>query len=81
MKIGRLWYDVEHEAICFRDRTLKAGDTFEVLLPQQSGSMVWSHVCLQYKETPPQGWFLSSETPELRDLLETCDPVGLFARQ
>lgn len=80
--ICQLGYDVEHEAIVFGDSKLQSGDTLSVLIPSPtSGELVWTPVRIVWESRPSQRWRFISADLEVNPILETCNPVGLFAKK
>nr|WP_325224122.1 hypothetical protein [uncultured Oscillibacter sp.] len=80
--ICQLRYDVEHEAVVFKGTQMKDGDEMEVLIPDPgSGELAWTPARIIWETKQGQRWRLISDNAEIDAILETCDPVGLFAKR
>lgn len=80
--ICQLGYDVEEEMVVFKEVRLKDGDKMEVLIPDPvNGELGWTPVQIIWETRPGQRWRLTSEHAEIDAVLETCNPVGLFAKR
>ena len=80
--ICQLGYDIENETVIFKNSQLQSGDLLEVLIPNpENGELIWTSAQIVWETRPGQRWRLVSGDLKIDSVLETCNPVGLFARK